>query len=236
MPPETLKHPIQTIRNEFPRDAVVATLLSLGMVSALISLGLFAWLSEEVFEGGMANFDEVIRRYVHQFATGGLTHVMTFISFLGSTIFLTATSFLILLLFIWLRRYRSAVLFSATMLGSSILNYGLKIAFARTRPIPYFDLPAPVSFSFPSGHALCSACFYGVLAWLFATRTESRALRIVVWIVAGAMIFLVGLSRVYLGVHYPSDVIAGYLAACVWTLAVILVDATRERGKALRVL
>jgi undecaprenyl-diphosphatase len=50
---------------------------------------------------------------------------------------------------------------------------------------------------------------------------------------AGVMIFLIGLSRIYLGVHYPSDVIAGYLAAVFWTLAVILVDATRERGRAL---
>lgn len=236
MVPETLKHPVQAIRNEFPRDAVVATLLSLGMVSALISLGLFAWLAGEVFAGDTASFDDALRVYVHQFATGSLTSVMTFVSFLGSTIFLTSLSFLILLLFIWLKRYRSAILFSATMLGSSILNYGLKIAFARTRPIPYFDLPPPASFSFPSGHALCSACFYGVLAWLFATRTESRPLRIVVWITAGIMIFLVGLSRIYLGVHFPSDVIAGYLAASVWTLAVILVDATRERGKQLQAL
>jgi len=234
MHPESLKHSIQTIRTEFPRDAVIATLLSLGMACAVVSLVLFAWLAEQVFAGGTANFDDIIRVYVHQFASESLTRMMLFISFLGSTIFLTSVSVLIALLFIRLRRYRSAVLFSATMLGSSFLNYVLKIVFARTRPIPYFDLPLPESFSFPSGHALCSACFYGVLAWLFATRTESRTLRIVVWIAAGAMIFLVGLSRVYLGVHYPSDVIAGYLTAFVWTLAVILVDATRERGKQIR--
>jgi len=234
MLPETLRNPLQTFRKTFPRDAVVATLLSLGMVCALLSLGLFAWLAEEVFAGGTAIFDDGIRVYVHQFAADRLTPVIIFISFLGSTIFLTSLSFVILLIFIWLRRYRSAILFSATMLGSSILNYGLKIAFARTRPIPYFDLPPPASFSFPSGHALCSACFYGVLAWLFATRTENRSSRILVWIATGVMIFLIGLSRIYLGVHYPSDVIAGYLAACVWTLAVILVDATRERAKQLR--
>ena len=224
------------LRKTFPRDAIIATLLSLGMACAVASLVLFAWLAEEVFEGDTAKFDDAIRIYVHQFAADGLTRLMTLISFLGSTIFLTSVSVLIFLLFIWLRRYRSAVLFAATMLGSSFLNYTLKIGFARTRPIPYFDLPLPESFSFPSGHALCSACFYGVLAWLFATRTESRPLRILVWIAAGIMIFLVGLSRIYLGVHYPSDVAAGYLAALFWTLAVILVDATRERGKQLKAL
>lgn len=233
MLPGTVKNPFQTLRKTFPRDAVIATLLSLGMASALLSLGLFAWLAKEVFAGGSANFDDAIRIYVHQFAAGRLTLVMTFISFLGSTIFLTLLSLVILLIFIFLRRYRSAVLFSATMLGSSMLNYWLKKAFGRTRPLPYFDLPLPESFSFPSGHALCSACFYGVLAWLFATRTENRTLRIAAWMAAGAMIFLIGLSRIYLGVHYPSDVLAGYLAASVWTLAVVLVDATRERGKAL---
>jgi Membrane-associated phospholipid phosphatase len=232
---EDLKHPLQTLRTAFPRDAVIATLLSVGMAFALSSIIFFAWIAGEVFEGDTAAFDDSIRLYVHTFAGQHTTSAMIFLSFLGSTIFLTGASVVIALLFVWLRRYRSAILFSATMLGASILNYVLKIAFARTRPIPYFDLPAPESFSFPSGHALCSACFYGVLAWLFATRANSLASRILAWFAAGMMIFLIGLSRIYLGVHYPSDVIAGYLAATFWALAVILVDTTREKGKTLSV-
>src|SRR5437868_5648485 len=114
---DNLKHPLQTLRTTFPRDAVVATLLSLGMACALAPIVLFALLADEVFAGGTTPFDDSIRLYVHQCAAEYLTRVMTLISFLGSTIFLTAVSVLIALLFVWLRRYRSATLFSATMLG-----------------------------------------------------------------------------------------------------------------------
>src|SRR5260221_6214547 len=194
-----LKHPIQTLRTAFPRKAVIGTLLSVGMACAVASLILFAWLAGEVFEGGTAVFDDSVRVYVHGFAGDRLTSAMTFMSFLGSTIFLTSASVVSALIFIRVRRYRSAVLFSVTMLGAALLNYVLKVSFARVRPIPYFDLPPPASFSFPSGHALCSAAFYGVLAWLLATRIESRLLRLLAWTLAVLLIFCIGLSRIYLG-------------------------------------
>ena len=77
---------------------------------------------------------------------------------------------------------------------------------------------------FPSGHALLSFCLYGVLAAVLAARLKGRRARALVWAAAALLVLLVGLSRLYLGVHYPSDVLAGYAAAFVWVVAVAAAD------------
>ncbi len=124
---------------------------------------------------------------------------------------------------------RAAVLLMTTMAGAVILNFALKVSFERVRPDPFFDTPLPASYSFPSGHALYAACFYGVLAWLITARIENKSLRILIWLIAALLALLIGLSRIYLGVHYPSDVIAGFAAAIVWILTVILIDFTLKK-------
>jgi undecaprenyl-diphosphatase len=97
--------------------------------------------------------------------------------------------------------------------------------------VPFFGTEAPHSYSFPSGHALFSICFFGVVAALVAARLPSIAARAAVWTVAVAIAFLIGLSRVYLGVHYPSDVIGGYAAAVAWASAVALADGMLLRRR-----
>jgi undecaprenyl-diphosphatase len=101
----------------------------------------------------------------------------------------------------------------------------------RDRPSPFFDTPLPSSYSFPSGHALCSLCFYGSLAWIYAAHVRSKLAQASMWLLSALLIFLIGLSRVYLGVHYPSDVLAGYAAAFVWFSAVIWADTLFNKRK-----
>jgi undecaprenyl-diphosphatase len=111
-----------------------------------------------------------------------------------------------------------------TLAGAGLLNWLLKISFGRVRPEPFFDYPLPGSPSFPSGHALFAASVFGGLAALLAPRLKHRPLKIAIWISAALLILLVGLSRVYLGVHYPSDVLAGYAVAIIWVNFVALGD------------
>lgn len=99
----------------------------------------------------------------------------------------------------------------------------LKILFHRQRPHPYFGITVPSDYSFPSGHALVAFCFYVTLAAILTTGEHRRATRIAVWIVAAVMVVGIGISRIYLGVHYPSDVLAGYLAALFWVTGISLV-------------
>jgi undecaprenyl-diphosphatase len=150
------------------------------------------------------------------------------ITFLGSIGFLAAL--FAILVAVWLAKgmKRPAVWLAIAGGGSVILDVSLKLAFHRMRPVPFVGV-VPLTYSFPSGHALSSFCFYGVLAGLVCERVESRTIRTLVWSAAAALVFAIGLSRIYLGVHYPTDVLAGYIAAAAWVSTLLLAQrATRH--------
>jgi undecaprenyl-diphosphatase len=126
----------------------------------------------------------------------------------------------IVLFFIWLKWRHAALLFTITMAGALVLNGTLKLLFHRARPEPFFGIVAPTSYSFPSGHALYSLCFYGTLAAITGARLRSLAVRLAIRVAAISLILLIGTSRIYLGVHYPSDVLAGYMTGFIWVMAV----------------
>ena len=213
--------------------------LVIGLAAAVGALLFFAWLTSEVLEGETTHFDSVTRDFVHQFATPTLTATMRGISFIGSSLFLATASIAMFLWFMSRNWRRDAYLFGITMLGAAILNTTLKLTFKRPRPVPFFNLLAPESFSFPSGHSLASFCFFGALATILAARIHNRVIHVVVWSVSAVLVFLIGLSRIYLGVHYTTDVLAGFTAALIWVLTVSFVERRitrfRERRKANRV-
>jgi undecaprenyl-diphosphatase len=191
-----------------------------GILAAAAALLLFAWLAQQVLGGGTQQFDDRVRMLVHQHASPTLTAVMRGVSLTGSAGFLIACGTLVAVYHLRTQRPRMALLFAVTVAGAGALDLLLKLAFQRPRPAAFFGLSTPESYSFPSGHALLSCSFYGVLAAFAAARTESRARR---WIYRGGaalLIAAIGFSRIYLGVHYPSDVVAGYAAALVWVYGV----------------
>ena len=196
-----------------------ARLLSAGFLAAVGALLLFSWLAREVALGEELWFDTAVRDAVHSWASPRLTYAMTGITQLGAPTFLLAiTGFLIWRLTSKGRR-RVAVLLVVAAVGAEILDQLLKLLFHRERPGSFFGYPQPASFSFPSGHAISACVFYGVVAALITARIESRLGKALVWTAAALLAVLVGLSRIYLGVHYPSDVVAGYAAAVVWVAA-----------------
>ena len=180
----------------------------------------FGWLAEEVIGGGARQFDEQVRLCVHQHASPALTTVMRGFSVLGSSAFLIAVGALAFLRFRLTERPRTAALFLITVMGAELLDQILKLVFHRMRPVAFFGLTEPAGYSFPSGHALVCCAFYGVLATFAAARARSRARGWLYRFAAVLLIALIGLSRIYLGVHYPTDVLAGYAAAVVWVFSV----------------
>ena len=205
--------------------------LVLGLAAAIATIVFFGWLADEVLEGETTHFDEVTRAAVHQLASPAMTTAMRGISFLGSMLFLTIATAAVIIWFATRRWGREARLFAITMIGASTLNISLKLAFKRARPEPFFDLLPPESYSFPSGHALTSACFYGAFAALITARIKSRRTRVLIWIVCTITFVLIGLSRIYLGVHHTTDVIAGFAAAFIWIFVVRLVELTLRRRR-----
>jgi undecaprenyl-diphosphatase len=154
---------------------------------------------------------------------------MELVTWLRSGWFLVPTGTVVVTYF-WLTGHRrEAVAFAVIMLGAVLLQLLLKLAFQRARPLPFFG-PALHTYSFPSGHALNALCFYGTLAVLLGQRGRTWWLRAGLGLVAASLVLLIGVSRVYLGVHYPSDVIGGYLAAAIWLSAVGLAFKEIPRG------
>jgi undecaprenyl-diphosphatase len=205
--------------------------LLLGLAAAIGALIFFGWLTDEVLEGDSRHFDEVTRAAVHQLASPALTVIMRFLSFVGSTIVLTIGTIIVVVWFAMRKWGREAKLFTATMIGGGLLNVTLKLTFKRARPEPFFDLTPPETYSFPSGHSLASACFFGALAALLTARITNKRTRLIVWIVCAAMFLSIGFSRIYLGVHHTTDVIAGFVAALIWILVVRFVEMELSRRR-----
>lgn len=199
------------------------------MAAAIGALVFFGWLADEALEGETRQFDEATRAAVHQLASPVLTTIMRGFSFVGSTIALTIASIVVVVRLVMRKLGLEARLFALTMVGGALLNMTLKLAFKRARPVPFFNLSTPETYSFPSGHSLMSACFFGALAAILTVRIKSRRVRVIVWIVASAMFLLIGFSRIYLGVHHTTDVIAGFTAALIWILIIRFVEIRVKR-------
>ena len=227
---------IQTSRRKRLLE-ILSLFLTLGMIAAIGTLVFLGWLADQVFEGDARQFDDATRAAVHTFASPTMTIFMRFMSFMGNTLSLTVATIAAIAWFAWRRWGREARLFALTMIGASLLNLTLKLAFQRPRPVPFFNLTAPESYSFPSGHSLASCCFFAGLAAILSGRVKSRRVRTIIWTIATITFLLIGLSRIYLGVHYPTDVIAGFASALIWILVVRFVEKElakrKERRKAL---
>jgi undecaprenyl-diphosphatase len=184
------------------------------MVATIAAL-CFAWLAAKVVDGQTTLFDANVRQAIHSMSGPSVTRLFSAITFAGSQAVVIGISACSALLMLSKRRGDWALLMVITMAGAEVLLPILKNHFDRQRPEPFFGARLPPSYSFPSGHALLSCCYYGLLAAFGSTSLRHR-IRWLIPILAVALIIALGVSRIYLGLHYPTDVIAGYLAAIVW--------------------
>ena len=180
--------------------------MGIGLLAAGIVMVLLVVLASEVLEGETQHFDDAVRLTVYGVASPHATSVLYAVTQLGSPLLLIPGTLVCSLLFLHLRRIRGAILLTLTMVGVTLLNWILKAVFQRPRPLPFFGLTTPTSYSFPSGHALAAFCFYGALAALVTARLRSPLLRVLVWASAAAVI------------------VAGYATGFVWVLTVASAD------------
>ncbi len=190
-----------------------------------LPLLLFILLVEGLIEQELSFFDDGIYRFLSQFITEGATNYMIFISFLGSwlvLVFLASLSLIIL----WEKKKYSfyGKMIAINLLASYFLNIIFKLIFQRERP-DIMRLVDISGFSFPSGHSMVGISFYGFILYLCYKFIKGRWRYISVFLLA-VLIALIGISRVYLGVHYPSDVLAGFSAGLAW-LAIFIVIIER---------
>ena len=196
-----------------------AVWLAVGLAVSAFVIWAFAELADEVVEGESRRFDRAVLIWIHAHSPGWLEGPMRLVTTLGY--YWVVLPLLAAVVFIfYLKSWRlSAHLLLVSTVGGSLLTGVLKAVFGRARP-ELFDTGYAASFySFPSGHATVAVGFYGALTLILAYRLRGFA-RWAVVACGVSLVLLIGFSRLYLGVHYPTDVLAGFLAAPLWVVCV----------------
>ena len=206
--------------------------LTVGLVAAAGGLWLFGGLAEDVLTGDpLVRFDRALDDYLHSFATPPLTTFFLIVTALGSIEAIVLLGMVVATFLALGRRWLFLGSWLAAVAGSAVLNHLLKQLFERPRP--YFEHPLLVetSYSFPSGHAMESFVVYGMLAYFAVLALRTWESRVAVVFGTALLVVLIGFSRMYLGVHYFSDILAGYAAGGVWLSALITGAETIRRSK-----
>jgi len=207
-------------KKKFYRDLI------LGIFFAGVTILLFADLAEDLLYQELTNFDHMIIGFIQKFASESITNVMIIITTFGSKLVIISVSIItVYLLFTKKRHYWESLMVVVSLSGGWLLNEFLKLLFHRQRPDITWLVEAH-GYSFPSGHAMLSAVFYGFLAYLLWGNFPNKKSCIIAVLAMGMLILFIGISRIYLGVHYPSDVLAGFAAGGFWLTGCILATQT----------
>jgi undecaprenyl-diphosphatase len=218
--------------------------IEFGVVIALalvgLSLFLFIHLASEVVEGDTMSYDRAILLALRvpgkpwqPIGPHWLLTAVTALTALGSRTNLTLITALVVFYLFAAKRPATAAFVIAAVAGGSLLSALLKLAFERPRPLIVPHLIGADSPSFPSGHALNSSVTFLTLGLLLAKTEQRRAVRIYLISAAILLSILIGCSRVYLGVHWPSDVVAGWCVGSAWALACALIAEHFQRRRSL---
>ncbi len=219
------------------RRSVAAGVHPLVLLLSLSGAVLFAHVVEEMMEGDTSASDNAILlalRVPGHLATPigppWLLQSAIDISALGGFTFTWLFTAAAAGFFALTRRWRTLGIFLGAIVGASVLDAVLKLSFHRARPEIVPHLTQVDNASFPSGHAMISAAIYLTLGALLASSQASRGARLYVLGLSVVVTILIGLSRLYLGVHWPSDVLAGWSAGAAWALMFWIVAAKTQAG------
>ena len=206
--------------------------LTVGLVAAAGCLWLFGGIAEDILTNDpLVRYDRAIADYLHSVATPPLTLFFLVVTALGSIETIALLGIIMAAVFAKRRQWLYLGSWIAAAGGSAVLDRLLKELFARPRPFFEHPLLRETSYSFPSGHAMESLVVYGMLAYFAVLALDSWRARTAVVFGAVLLVLLIGFSRMYLGVHYFSDVVAGYAAGGVWLSALITGAETVRRSR-----
>jgi membrane-associated phospholipid phosphatase len=198
------------------------------IVAALAIIG-FVKLSEDVVGKELDHVNRAVLQWFYDLRSPTMNEVAMQLTALGSGVVVPIIAFFFILILLGNGRKRTAISFAVMIVGAGALIAVLKLFFAISRPDTYEPLVKEMTYSFPSGHAVISFTLYGgMAAWLFVARRKERW----VWFTSFFLLLLAGviaLTRVYLGVHWPSDILAGFFIASFWVALCLLLDKYLNR-------
>ncbi|ERN54650.1 phosphatase PAP2 family protein [Alkalihalophilus marmarensis] len=175
-----------------------------------------------VLKGYTREFDRLLLESAADFHTDLLTKMMTFFSFIGATKPVVVISILFLgVIYLKYRNLQDVILFALVSLGSVTLNVVLKMTIKRERPES--SLIVESGYSYPSAHTMAAVSLYGMIIYLLWKHTPTVKARIIMITFGVSMILMIAFSRIYLGVHYASDIIGGVLISSFWLLTLLTI-------------
>ncbi len=185
------------------------------LISLLI---IFVFFVCEVITNNILIYDNVIYNFImNTFQNNSITKILKFITQFGSVLYFAIFSFLLVVL---AKRKKTKFLIPINICLVTIINLIIKEIIKRPRP-SVIRLVNESGYSFPSGHAMTSMAFYGLLVYLIYKRVQNKYLKWLLITALCGLIFLIGFSRIYLGVHYVSDVISGFIAGAIYLILFI---------------
>jgi membrane-associated phospholipid phosphatase len=197
------------------RDKKYVVLSGILLVFFMITFSIFA---EELVAHKLKRFDIAVTRWIQMKIDPLNTRIMELLTFFGSPLVVTVLVVVSSVLLYRRGKSRSAAAMSIANGAGAGFNEILKLIFRRKRPDIHRLITAR-GYSFPSGHSMGSVVFYGMISYFVSRFTNSKFLKAFTYIASSLVVLMTGISRIYLGVHYPSDVIAGFLAGCTWLIA-----------------
>lgn len=223
---------MEKYKNLFRKGLAIFTLFSIELIlSWAIFLGsfiLFFIVTGNVIYSKQEEFDKEVFSFLNKHITEPRTDFMEAITFLASRNFITGLAIVILLYFLFVKKHHwYSLKIPVVALGSISLNLVLKSLFNRQRPLlPH--LVESSGLSFPSGHAMISISFYGLLIYLVWIEVKNKVVRSFLILFLLLIIYLIGFSRIYLRVHYASDVIAGFAVGTIWLITSLFIVTRLE--------
>ncbi|WP_421383506.1 phosphatase PAP2 family protein [Bacillus salacetis] len=213
---------METQKKEVKKAGFPVLLVVIGLILSSLFIFTFSQIAEGLLESEVKNFDSAIIDFLASFESEGIDQFMIVITELGSVWFVTTLS-IITILVLWLKfKDKWGILFFILAVGGGgLLTTLLKNFYERGRPSINPDIDA-VGFSFPSGHSMGSVIFYGFIIYLIIRSGLSSAAKWSLSTLGVILFLLIGISRIFLGAHFPTDVLAGQMAGAVWLLLCII--------------
>lgn len=212
----------------------IITLLIVLLV-VVLGINFFISLTETLHSDALAKYDSRVTEFIISFRTPALNKFLQFITEVGDFYgYLVIAIISTIIFYLKFKNWRYVVEIFFVLIVSGLSNVALKQVINRARPDAE-HLVSVASLSYPSGHAMSAIAFYGFLIYLVYTFKLKAWLKTGLILVFGFLILTIGISRVYLGVHYPSDIVGGYIAGFIWVLFCIvlfhIIDLLRKRRK-----
>ncbi|MBF9253945.1 phosphatase PAP2 family protein [Pontibacter sp. 172403-2] len=209
------------IRSFYKKMAAEFTLFTVELLFVLgVSLACvvgFLYIGAEILQGDQLGIDKKAFAFAHRIVSPAMNAFIESVTFFASQQFITPAALLLIAYFLFIRKHRwHSIRVPVVALGSISLNLVLKHLFDRPRPL--MPLVHASGLSFPSGHSMIAASFYGLIIYLVWKNVKRPALRNMLVLLLALFILLIGFSRIYLRVHYATDVLAGFSAGFLWVI------------------